>query len=96
MQLKVELNFKAFAKMDIVLPNKVIKSGEVFELVDAYKEGQSHVFIGIQTEDGIQEAGFKIPKTKQVGNERQLKSFLDLFIIPYFEGTKYVILKTKS
>jgi hypothetical protein len=89
--LHTELNFKATATMDIVLPTGTIKAGEVFDLVDAYKEGQTHVFIGIKTDSGIYEAGFLIPKTRQVGNDEQMKRFLGLFIMPWFGGAKYTV-----
>jgi hypothetical protein len=95
MQFKVEFNFKAISTMDIVLTTGTIKTGEVFELIDAYKEGDL-VFIGVKTDKGIQEAGFKPPRfTKKIEDEDGVKSFLDKFIVPYFEGTKYTIFRKK-
>ena len=91
MKLKVNYNIRAISVKDITLPTGVIKSGEPFELKDAYKEDDG-IFIGIKTSQGIQEAGFKIPKGKKIKSRKGVKSFVESFISPYFENATYTFI----
>jgi hypothetical protein len=91
MKLKVNYNIKAISVKDIMLLTGAIKSGEPFELVDAYKENDS-IFIGIKTSKGIQEAGFKIPKGKSIESRKDLTFFVESFIAPYFENCTYTFI----
>ena len=88
MNLKVNYNIKAISNKDIILPTEVINSGTPFDFKDAYKEGNM-VFIGVKTNQGIQEAGFIIPKGKRIKNRDNLKAFIESIIIIYNDDITY-------
>ena len=94
MKLKVNYNIKAISVKDIMIPTGVIKSGEPFDLKDAYKE-DNLIFIGIKTSKGIQEAGFKIPKGKKIKSKKDVEYFIGSFIVPYFKNANYTFLYPK-
>ena len=89
MKLKVNYNIRAFSVKDITLPTGVIKAGQPFKLKDAYKEDNG-IFIGIKTSQGIQEAGFRIPKGKRIKSRKDVRSFVKSFIVPYYENASYI------
>lgn len=91
MKLKVNYNRKSISVKDIKIPTGVIASGEPFELKDAYKENDA-IFIGIKTKQGIQEAGFKIPKGAKIKTRKQVRSFVASFIAPFFENATYTFI----
>ena len=88
MKLKVSFNVKSISAKDIVLQTGIIISGEPFELIDAYKE-RNLIFIGIKTSLGIEEAGFGIPNGIKIKNRKQVRSFVESFIMPYFANATY-------
>jgi hypothetical protein len=88
MELKVNYNMKAISLKDIKLPTMAIEKGQVFYLKDAYKEKDA-VVIGIQTDYGIEEAGFKIPIGKKIKTRDDLRTFINSFIIKYLENCNY-------
>lgn len=77
--MKLKYNTLAVCVQDIQLVTETIPSGFKFWLVDVYKQ-KSYVVVGIQTDKGIQEALFKIPKSLKIKNKKQLKNFIENYI----------------
>ena len=95
MELKIEFNIDVVSSKDIVLPFKIIKSGEVFKLKDAYKEG-SFLVIGVDTGKGVHEALFKLNNPNVVVTKERLKNNIESFIAPYMKNASYNFIKTKN
>ena len=77
--MKLKYNTTAVCVQDIQLVTETIPSGAYFWLVDVYKQ-KSYVVVGIKTDNGIQEALFKIPKSLKIKNKKQLKNFIEAYI----------------
>jgi len=91
MKLKVNYNIEAISVKDILLPSMVINKGQPFKLKDAYKENNA-IVVGIKTNQGIEEAGFKIPVQTKIKSKKDVKLFIETFILPYCsENTSYTL-----
>ena len=78
--LKVNYNIKTVSRIDIELDNTFLKAGNVFLLIDAYKQGKC-VFATITTDqDARHDVGWEIPKGKRIKNRNDLKLFLEKFL----------------
>lgn len=90
MNLKVNYNIKCISSKDIALPFNIIKSGEVFNLKDAYKENGA-IVLGIAVNNSVHEALFRIPNGIKIKNKAQLKNMIESFIFPYHENFSYTV-----
>ena len=89
MKLKVNYNKKAVSRIEIYLPTGIIKKGDVFNLKDAYVE-DGNVVVGVDTDYGVMEASFKIPKSMRIKSKQDVRDVVSSFFFPYLKNATYI------